>query len=92
MLVKSLQNPAHMIVRHYNRAKCLRVMGGVSSVMNLMIGVNNAKNNHLSNMLISYGCTCLCLKITHACHQMVKSLKPEYMNILKRAKQIYKHK
>lgn len=92
MLVKGLQNPAKMVVRQYNRAKCYRAMGGVASAMNFMIGVNNAKSHQLPNLLISYGCTCLCLKVAHVSHQMVKNLKPEYMNILKRAKQIYKHK
>lgn len=92
MKINNINTRNMMVVREYKKAKIYRGLGVLGSAMNLMIGVNNARNQQLGNMFISYGCTCIMLKVANLSHKAVSALKPEYNSIVKRAKQIYKHK
>ncbi len=92
MKINSLDTSKFMVTRTYKHAKLTRNMAILASGINLKIGIDNARSHMLSNMLISYGCTCFCAKLARDCHMMVKALKPNYQNIVKRANSIYKHK
>ena len=92
MKVNNIDTSKFMVTRKYRQAKLVRNLGIISSAINLKIGVNNAMSHMLPNMLISYGCTCFCAKVAHDSHLIAKTLKPTYKSIVKRAKQIYKHK
>lgn len=88
----NLDTSKFMVTRKYKQAKFSRNLAIVASCVNLKIGINNAMSHMLPNMLISYGCTCFCAKIANDAHSVVKTLKPIYESIVKRAKHIYKHK
>lgn len=92
MKITNLDTSKYMVTRTYKHVKIVRNMAAVASAINLKIGVDNAMSHTLPNMLISYGCTCWCAKIAKDCNDTVKLLKPMYKDIVKRAKQIYKHK
>ena len=92
MKINNLDISKFMVTRKYKHAKRVRNLSMLASAINLKVGINNAMSHQLPNMLISYGCTCLCAKIARDCHMAVKALEPTYQSIVKRAKQIYKHK
>lgn len=92
MKINNLDTSKFMVTRKYKHAKISRNVSMLASGINLKIGIDNAMAHMMPNMLISYGCTCLCAKIARDSHMIVKALEPTYQSIVKRAKQIYKHK
>lgn len=92
MKINNLDTSKFMVTRKYKRTKIARNMAILASGVNLKIGIDNAMSNMFPHMLISYGCTCFCAKLAQDCHMAVKALEPTYKSIVKRAKQIYKHK
>ncbi len=92
MKINNLDTSKFMVTRKYKHAKNMRNVSAIVSGLNLKCGIDNAMSHQLPNMLMSYGCTCLCAKIARDNHMIVKALEPTYQSIVKRAKQIYKHK
>lgn len=90
MKVGQIDTSKFMVTRKYKKAKMGRICGSALAVMNFVIGVSNAKNHQLPNLMISYGLACFCAKMAHNWHRIATLLKPEYNSIVKRAKQIYK--
>lgn len=92
MKINNIDTSKFMVSRKYKQVKRVRNLSILASGINLKVGIDNAMSHQLPHMLISYGCTCLCAKIARDCHMAVKALEPTYQSIVKRAKQIYKHK
>lgn len=92
MKINNIDTSKIMVTRTYKHAKFSRNAALIASCINLKVGLGNAMAQALPSSLISYGCTCFCVKVANDSHAIVKALKPTYESIVKRAKQIYKHK
>ncbi len=92
MRINTLDTSKFMVTRKYKHAKFARNVSLLVSGLNLKIGIDNAISHMLPNLIVSYGCTCFCAKVARDNHMVVKALKPIYQDIVKLAKQIYRHK
>lgn len=90
MIVRNFLNlkPGHSVTRQYRNSRKVRAFSAVNAVIAIGLGFHHAKNSNkmvfidMINILI-FG------KLTEHSHKVMKNLKPEYTQIVNRAKAIF---
>lgn len=82
--------PGNSIVRQYKNSKIQRNAGIVGTLMDFSFAAQHASEHHAGWATVFGGFTCLMIKLTKDAHLRLKSLRPQYEEIVARARQIYK--
>lgn len=91
--IDKLMNPIYTgssIVKQYQRAKLRRNIYAGTSMMDFGFASQHALDHEAGTTTMFGGLTCLMLKFAKDQHQIMKELRPQYKEIVARAKQIYK--
>lgn len=78
------------IARQYKNARIQRNAGIFGTLMDFSFAAQHATAHEPGWTTVFGGFTCLMVKLTQLSHLKMKELRPQYKEIVARAKQIYK--
>lgn len=80
------------IPRRYKNAKIQRNAGVAGAIMDFAFASQHALDHEAGWTMVFGGFTCLMVKLTQLSHLKMKELRPQYEEIVARAKKIYSKK